>query len=168
MIQIPDEYLVETMDELINKVFPNVEDGYLDKYWVARRAILTPRNESVDKINEVIMTKFPGQAKTYLSADTVAEEDMHEAYPTDFLNCIVLSGMPPHAMTLKIGAPVIMLRNLRGGPGGGLRNGTCLIVLNLGRKSLRTGNCQWGKHRKVCLDTKNNYCSIRYRVTIHT
>ena len=66
MIQIPVEYLVETMDELINKVFPNVEDGYLDKYWVARRAILTPRNESVDKINEVIMTKFPGQAKTCL------------------------------------------------------------------------------------------------------
>ena len=124
------------MDELINKVFPNVEDGYLDKYWVARRAILTPRNESVDKINEVIMTKFPGQAKTYLSANTVAEEDMHEAYPTDFLNSIVLSGMPPHAMTLKIGAPVIMLRNLRGGPGAGLRNGTCLIVLNLGEKVL--------------------------------
>ena len=132
MIQIPREYLVDTMDELIDKVFPDIENGYPDKYLAARRAILTPWNESVDKINENIMMKFPGQGKTYLSADSVAENDLHAAYPTDFLNSVTLSGMPPHSMTLKIGAPVILLRNLRGGPGGGLRNGTQLIVLNLG------------------------------------
>ena len=44
-----------------------------------------PRNENVDKINEMIMTKFPGQGKTYLSADSVAEEDLNDAYPIDFL-----------------------------------------------------------------------------------
>ena len=69
------------------------------------------------------MTKFPRQGKTYLFADSVAEEDLHNAYPTDFFNCITLSGMPPHSMTLNIGAPVIPLRNLRD-PGGGLRNRT--------------------------------------------
>ena len=70
------------------------------------------------------MTKFPGQGKTYLSADSVAEEDLHDAYSIDFLNSITLSGRPPHSMTLKVGAPVILLRNLQGGPGAGLRNGT--------------------------------------------
>ena len=109
MIQIPQQYLVDTKDELIDKVFPNVEDGYSDKYWVARRAVLTPRNENVDKINEMIMTKFPGQGKTYLSADGVAEEDLNDAYSTDFLNSITLCGMPPHVMTLKVGAPAILL-----------------------------------------------------------
>ena len=86
MIQIPEGYLVNTTDELIDKVFPNIEAGYADKYWVARRAILTPRNENVDMINEIIMAKFPGKEKTYFSADTVAEEDLHDAYPIDFLN----------------------------------------------------------------------------------
>ena len=105
-------------------VFPNIQDGYHDKYWVAGRAIPTPRNESVDKINEIIMTRFLGQGKTYLSADTVAENDLQNAYPTDFLNLVTLSGMPPNSMTLKVGAPVILLRNLRRGPGGGLRNGS--------------------------------------------
>ena len=109
MIQIPPEYLVDTIDELVDKVFPNIEDGYSDKYWIGKRAILTPRNENVDKINEIIITKFPGQAKTYLSAESVAEGDLYDAYPTDFLNSITLSGMPPHAMTLKVGAPVILL-----------------------------------------------------------
>ena len=59
MIQIPKEYLMDTMDDLIDEVFPIIENGYSDKYWVAKRAILTPRNESVDKINEIIMMKFP-------------------------------------------------------------------------------------------------------------
>ena len=112
------------MEELIDKVFPNIEDGYSDKYWITRRAILTLKNENVDQMNEIIMNKFPGQGKTYLSADTVAEDDLQNAYPTDFLNSATLSGMPPHSMLLKVGAPVILLRNLRGGPGYGLRNGT--------------------------------------------
>ena len=64
IIQLHKDYLVDTMDELINKVFPNVENSYTDKYFVARCAILTPKNENVDKINEVIMTKFPGEGKT--------------------------------------------------------------------------------------------------------
>ena len=49
------------------------------------------------------MSRFPGEGKTYLSTDTVGEEDSYNIYPTEFLNSITLSGMPPHAMTLKIG-----------------------------------------------------------------
>ena len=120
MIQIPPEYLVNSIDELINKVFLNIEDGYWDKFFVSQRAILTPKNENVDKLNEKIMDKCPGIGHSYLSADTVAEGDLHNAYPSEFLNSITLSGMPPHSMTLKVGAPVILLRNLRGGPGSGL------------------------------------------------
>ena len=44
--------------------------------------------------------------------------------------------MPPHSMTLKVGVPIILLRNLRGGPGGGLRNGTRMIILNHGERVL--------------------------------
>ena len=78
------------------------------------------------------MEKFPGEGKTYLSADTVSEEDLHNAYPTEFLN--TLSGMLPHSMTLKVG--VILLQNLSAGPGHALRNGTRLIILKLGEKVL--------------------------------
>ena len=55
------------------------------------------------------MAKFPGQGKTYLSADSVASGDVTNTYPTDFLNSVSLSGMPPYAMTLKVGAPVMLL-----------------------------------------------------------
>ena len=129
MIQIPKEYLVDTLETMISKVFPRIEEGYADKYFVSHHAILTPKNENVDNINEIVIKKFPGEGKTYLSADSIAEGDLNNTYPTDFLNSVTPSGMPPHSMTLKAGAPVILLQNLRAGPGNGLRNGTRLVIL---------------------------------------
>ena len=101
IIRIASTYLVGSMEELIDKVFPELENGYTDRYFVSHKAILTPLNANVDKLNEDIMAIFPGVSKTYLSADSVADEDMANTYPTDFLNSITLSGMPPHSMTLK-------------------------------------------------------------------
>ena len=37
-------------------------------------------------------------------------------------------------MTLKVGAPVMLLQNLRAGPGYGLHNSTRMIVLTLGQR----------------------------------
>ena len=61
VIQLPPELLVESLPALISKVFPKIQDGYEDKYFVARRAILTPKNEYVDKINTHVMSLFPGK-----------------------------------------------------------------------------------------------------------
>ena len=135
-VQIPKKYLVDDLETLINRVFPRIHEGYADKYFISRCAILTPINDNVDKINDIIMDKYPGEGRTYLSADTVAEEGMQHPYPTEFLNSITLSGMPPHSMALKVGAPVILFRNLRAGSGNGLRNGTRLIISKLGDKVL--------------------------------
>ena len=99
MVKLPQEYLVGSTDELVDKVFPQLQNGYMDKYFVSHRVILTPLNDNVDKLNEAIMAKFPGEGKTYLSADSVPDEDMANTYPTEFLNSITVSGMPPHAMT---------------------------------------------------------------------
>lgn len=50
---------------------------------------------------------------------------------TEFLNDIKCSGLPNHRLPLKIGVPVILLRNID--QNGGLCNGTRLIVNELGR-----------------------------------
>ena len=148
MIKVPQDNLADTLDSLIQRVFSNISDGYSDKYFVWW-AILTPKNNTVDKINEIIMERFPGIGKTYLSADTIGEDDVHHVYPTDFINSLTPSGMPPHAMTLKAGTPVMLLRNLHAGPGNGVRNGTHLVILKLRQKVLEVeiangvnkGNC---------------------------
>ena len=35
MIKVPPEYIVHTLDELIARVFPDISDGYTDKYFVS-------------------------------------------------------------------------------------------------------------------------------------
>ena len=46
MVKVPNEYLVHSTDELIDKVFPHLENGYMDKYFISHQAILTPLNDN--------------------------------------------------------------------------------------------------------------------------
>ena len=51
MVKIPLQHLVSSTDELIDKVFPQLGNIYMDKSFIFQRAILTPLNDNVDKIN---------------------------------------------------------------------------------------------------------------------
>ncbi|CAC5399128.1 unnamed protein product [Mytilus coruscus] len=63
---------------------------------------------------------------------TVDDESTAHLYPTEFLNSITPSGTPPHILTLKTNAPIMLLRNVN--PAAGLLNGTRLTIQNLGTR----------------------------------
>ncbi|CAF2137557.1 unnamed protein product, partial [Brassica napus] len=71
--------------------------------------------------------------KIYLSADSIDPRDTgsvnNEALGPDFLNTIKVSGLPNHSLRLKIGCPVMVLRNIE--PSAGLMNGTRLQITQL-------------------------------------
>ena len=75
---------------------------------------------------------FPGRSQIYKSADTVDEDDMVQTYPTELLNSLALSGLPPHEMELKEGSPVMLLCNLHVSPGNSLCNGRKMVIQHLG------------------------------------
>ena len=110
--------VVKTMPELLEKVFPNIMNHYHDPNhanwlnWLCERAILAPKNDAVDLINNFILQKLPGAPTTYKSIDTVIETDQAVVYPTEFLNSLQPPGMPPHNLVLKIGSPIMLLRNM--------------------------------------------------------
>ncbi|GFW52814.1 ATP-dependent DNA helicase [Trichonephila clavipes] len=55
---------------------------------------------------------MPEEETTYKSIDTVVNQEESAHYPIEFLNSLDLPGMPPHILSLKIGSPIIHLRNI--------------------------------------------------------
>jgi ATP-dependent DNA helicase PIF1 len=97
---------------LIHKVFPNIANNFKSHHWLSERAILAAENNDVNAINSRMLNDIPGESTTYGSIDTVINHDEVVNYPTEFLNSLHLPGMPPNILTLKIGVPIILLRNI--------------------------------------------------------
>jgi ATP-dependent DNA helicase PIF1 len=93
--------------------------------YITSRAILSTRNDWVDKINMQMIDSFQGDEMEYHSFD-YAVDDPRNYYPSKFFNALTPNGLPPHVLSLKIGCPMILLRNID--PANGLCNGTRLVV----------------------------------------
>ncbi|CAI0458104.1 unnamed protein product [Linum tenue] len=81
-----------------------------------------------------MLQQVPGKVHTYFSADTIHSDSndcarLDAEYPTEFLNTLSFSGFPDHDISLKIFAPIMLLRNLN--PDIGLCNGTRIMVTYL-------------------------------------
>jgi ATP-dependent DNA helicase PIF1 len=114
--------------------------NYKNPQYLASRAIVCPNNQTVDEINEYIVSMLPGDSIEYLSCDTISKSSEHIPdfdilYPTEFLNSIDASNFPFHKIVLKKGVIIMLLRNLNQNLG--LCNGTRLLVLELGQRLLK-------------------------------
>ncbi|WVZ61410.1 hypothetical protein U9M48_011289 [Paspalum notatum var. saurae] len=121
----------------------NIGNGYLYQTIILKlnltlwftRAILATTNEIVDEINNYMVTLLPTERREYYSADTIskcvdAPNDANILYPVEYLNTLNANNFPPHKLTLKIGTPVMLLRNLNQHLG--LCNGTRIMITKLG------------------------------------
>lgn len=91
---------------------------------------MTPKNDQTAAINEILINSFEGEEMTYNSVDTMVDMDEAVNYPVEFLNSLNPPGLPCHKLMLRVGAPVMLLRNLRPPK---LCNGTRLQVIALRR-----------------------------------
>ncbi|KAJ9539421.1 hypothetical protein OSB04_032154 [Centaurea solstitialis] len=130
------EALDQTMQDLIGNrlpfggkimvmvVFPSLQINGAVSDYIISRVILSTKNHNVDDINDELMKRFCGEEKVYYSFDE-AQDDTNNFYPIEFLNSLTDSSLPPHRLRLKLGWPIILLRNIN--PTSGLCNGTRLI-----------------------------------------
>ncbi|KAL9840499.1 putative DNA helicase [Arabidopsis thaliana] len=120
-IQIPDDILIpegdNPIESIIKAVYGTSFDEERDPKFFQDRAILC-------------------EEKIYRSSDSIdpsdTRADKNPVYTPDFLNKIKISGLPNHLLRLKVGCPVMLLRNLD--LHGGLMNGTRLQIIRLGDK----------------------------------
>ncbi|CAN1120467.1 ATP-dependent DNA helicase PIF1 [Linum perenne] len=142
-VLIPPDIMVEQNEDpiadIVKTIYSDVHENYADPTYFADHAILAPLHEIVSLINDHMLTEFPGEETCYYSSDTIQNDggqlDMLEAeFPTEFLNSMKIRNFPAHELKLKVGAPVILLRNIDQSTG--LCNGTRLIIKRLGTWSV--------------------------------
>ncbi len=132
VFKVPDDLLstTPTVEGLIQSTF----GGDLSPQSILanpHRAILCPKNKECLLINNLIIDQIPEPAMESLSVDSIVSDDPEEIanFPVPFLNTLNTSGLPPHKLTLKVGAIIMIIRNLN--TAAGLCNGTRLFVRDL-------------------------------------
>ncbi|CAD6207225.1 unnamed protein product [Miscanthus lutarioriparius] len=139
LVEIPHDILVPKLgspiDNIIRSTYPNLDTFYSDPNYLRERAIIAPKNDTINEINNRVLSLIPGHEKVYLSSDSLVETSKDHGnadllYPVEFLNPLQFKGIPSHKLMLKVGSSVMLLRNLN--QSAGLCNGTRLIITQLG------------------------------------
>ncbi|XP_050065323.1 uncharacterized protein LOC114130689 [Aphis gossypii] len=105
--------VVTPLQELIVQIYPDIADiKNKSMDWLCERAILTPKNDRAAVINEIILKSLKGTEMEYKSIDMVLKTDDAVHYPVEFLNALNPPGFPAHELVLKVGAQIMLLRNL--------------------------------------------------------
>ncbi|KAL6564365.1 hypothetical protein OROMI_015815 [Orobanche minor] len=140
IIEIPEEFLItytgDPIEAIVHNTYPSLTAKYSDPQYLRDRAILAATHTVVEAVNDHIINLLPGDITEYMSADGLSSSNGNcdvnqQVYSTDFLNSIRCSGVPNHKLGLKVGVPIMLLRNID--QANGLCNGTRLVITQLGK-----------------------------------
>jgi hypothetical protein len=121
---------------LIQTIYLDHQRHSRDAMYLMQRSILAPKNIDIDEVNNAILESLSEELHAYLNADSlaltkegasaVAGVSMDSLYLVAFLNTLEFSSITNHKLELKVGVPILLLRNINQSIG--LCNGTRLIV----------------------------------------
>ncbi|KAG2762533.1 hypothetical protein PC116_g22872 [Phytophthora cactorum] len=116
---------------MVDEMYADINNPEIanDEYF-ANRTIFTT-NAVVQRINEAVAQRLEGVSQEYLSTDSVEDDEEVNFFEREVLLTVNINGIPPHKLTLKKSAPIMMMRNLN--PDLGLWNGTRLRIVELKR-----------------------------------
>ncbi|OWZ13832.1 Helitron helicase [Phytophthora megakarya] len=127
-----DDRRIRNVNALIDVGYLEINANDLSNEYFVERAILAPTNASVQSINEMVAARLTGETK-YLEG--VAGRNLFELV---FLNPLNFSEIPPQKIVLKVGTPIIMIRNLNSDAE--QCNGTGLRVVSLRERSIEAAS----------------------------
>ena len=135
IIQLPESIgtFVCNIDELVSNVYPDFLSNFRNMAWLSERCILAPLNESTRAINTALVAQLPGESVEYRSLDSVLDESQAVHFPIEFLNSLEVSGFPSHLLSLKVSAPIIILRSLDPPK---VTNGTRCVITKLSANTI--------------------------------
>ena len=110
-ISISNQCIVRS--NLVTEIF-GATVSQTEMHQLPSKVILCSTNDKVHELNKQIVQRLPGELVIIKSIDKILCEPGEDPteYPTEFLNTILSSGLPPHELHLKVGAIVMPLRNM--------------------------------------------------------
>lgn len=150
-VPLPPDLITTNFSDLITFVYSGVgSTPPPPPEYFLNRSILAARNIDIAETNQHILDSMSGEEHVFYSADSIITESGADTLandvppvPTEFLRSITSSSLPPGELHLKIGCPLILLRNLA--PTQGLCNGTRLVVTRVSERVLEV-QILGGKH----------------------
>jgi hypothetical protein len=144
-----------------------------DPMHLASRVILAPVNSIVDKVNQMVSAMMPADrpSREYLSVNTADAHDVYDptsaVFATDNLQSIVTADLPVHALTLRVGMPVMCMQNLDvANICNGICNGTTMIVERLDASVVWCRvNTRYGQRLQPFAPTRFAYDSNGFKFT---
>ncbi|XP_074318412.1 uncharacterized protein LOC141655221 [Silene latifolia] len=139
-IELPKDILIQPgldpIATIVESTYPSLKDHLGDPQYFTERVVLAPTHDVVEVVNDYVLDQIQKEEKVYLSSDEIGKEEtncgVRELYSTEFLNSIRCSGLPNHSLKLKVGAIVMLLRNID--QANRLCNGTRMEVNHLGNR----------------------------------
>ncbi|XP_058745810.1 uncharacterized protein LOC131618648 [Vicia villosa] len=116
-IEIPPDILITEFDDpieaIVNSTYLDFINNFQSNEYLKSRAILASTLDTVDQINDHILNLMP----------------VVDILTPEFLSSLRTSGLPNHHLKLKVGTPIMLMRNIDQSEG--LCNGTRLCITKL-------------------------------------
>jgi ATP-dependent DNA helicase PIF1 len=135
LIELPRQILSPSTshDEFVGEIYGRLFRDQ-DNDAVANACILAPRNRTVDELNSLALQLFTGNQydlHAFDRPDVIRDVDLGSVADIT----VDKADLPPLILSLKVGCPVILIRNIS--PSDGLSNGSKLIVDMINTQFLR-------------------------------
>lgn len=120
-IEVPKELTTQDKDEIMEFVFPSAAMSDPIKYadQIKGSALLCPTNDETFNMNNLLLEKIPGQTYTFTAIDQPNNDNpldclsVHAADKfVENLHRQTPSGFPPYQLHVKVGAIMMLNRNL--------------------------------------------------------
>ncbi|XP_028808255.1 ATP-dependent DNA helicase PIF1-like [Neltuma alba] len=144
-IEIPHDLLVQNYIDpivaIVSVTYADLMENLTNNDYFNDKAILSPTIKVVNQVNEFMCSMIPGDSVEYFSSDSICKpsqdsDGFENLHTTEFLNTISSSGLPMRKLTLKVGVPIMLLRNID--QASGLCKGTRLRITHLGKSVIES------------------------------
>ena len=101
-----------TQAGIVKIIYPDLSRNLPDSDYLGERAILAVTNVDVGRINNACVEQLRGNVQPKFSDDKAVDKALHEEFPSECFHKYDEPSLPPHVLRLKVGMPLMILRNL--------------------------------------------------------